>query len=215
MAIIKSIKKFANKIKKMTSFDLKKAGQKSREWLKKTLGKAFNTTSKEPKNWVHKDLKDADLEFQESISPTQNLQIGHMGFFTYDPKWKKALPYYDTFPLIIVVSPAKGGFLGLNMHYLPYLLRAKLMDDLLSIKAYTVYNGKKDAEFQSISYDYLKGMSTSNLIKPTIKHYLYGHVKSKFARVHSNFWEEALFLPVEQFKKASKREVWADSRGMV
>ena len=117
MAIIKSIKKFGNKLKKMSPFDLKKASRKSKEWLNDNLSK----TKKKPSNWVHDDLKGQDTEFQEAISPTSRMQIGHMGFFTYNPKHAKTLPYYATLPFIVVVSPAKNGFLGINFHSLPYI----------------------------------------------------------------------------------------------
>ena len=35
--------------------------------------------------------------------------FGRLNMFIYDPKLKKKLPYYDTFPLTIMVQPAKGG----------------------------------------------------------------------------------------------------------
>ena len=42
-----------------------------------------------------------------SLSP-QN--IGQMFMYFYDPKTKDTLPYYDKFPLIILVDFADGGF---------------------------------------------------------------------------------------------------------
>ena len=45
-------------------------------------------------------------------------KYGIMNLFGYDPKHKERLPYYDTFPLIFPLEPAKGGFIGLNFHYL-------------------------------------------------------------------------------------------------
>ena len=60
----------------------------------------------------------------ELITMTNREKIGQMLMFFYDPKTKETLPYYDTFPLIIVVGPAPGGFYGLNLHYLPPVLRA-------------------------------------------------------------------------------------------
>jgi hypothetical protein len=41
--------------------------------------------------------------------------VGSMQMFFYDPKTKETLPYYDTFPLVVVVGPAEGGFYGLNL----------------------------------------------------------------------------------------------------
>ena len=48
---------------------------------------------------------------------------GRMSMFFYDPKFKQRLPYYDTFPLLLPLEPMKGGFIGLNFHYLPYVAR--------------------------------------------------------------------------------------------
>ena len=70
-------------------------------------------------------LKDPDVELARRILP------GRMYMYFYDPKHKKTLPYYDRFPLIIAVKPAAGGFFGLNLHYLPPILRARLFDGLL------------------------------------------------------------------------------------
>ena len=55
---------------------------------------------------------------------------GRMSMFFYDPKWKKKLPYYDVFPLIFPLEPAKGGFIGLNFHYLPYGARVAFLRSL-------------------------------------------------------------------------------------
>ena len=51
--------------------------------------------------------------------------------FFYDPKFKKTLPYYDTFPLVLPLETYNDGFLGINMHYLPIPLRVNLLDQNL------------------------------------------------------------------------------------
>ena len=43
----------------------------------------------------------------------------NLNMFVYDPKYKKTLPYYDTFPLVLPLERYSDGFLGLNFHYLP------------------------------------------------------------------------------------------------
>ena len=52
---------------------------------------------------------------------------GRLNMFFYDPKLKKTLPYYDTFPLVLPLESIKGGFMGMNFHYLPPLLRFRLL----------------------------------------------------------------------------------------
>jgi hypothetical protein len=53
------------------------------------------------------------------------------------------------------------------------------------------------------------------LIRPTIKRYLNGRVKSQFRRIDADEFTIATLLPVARFKKASVGSVWADSRKMI
>ena len=48
--------------------------------------------------------------------------VGRLNMFFYDPKTKARLPYYDVFPLVLPLESIKGGCMGLNFHYLPYIL---------------------------------------------------------------------------------------------
>jgi hypothetical protein len=57
--------------------------------------------------------------------------IGKLNMFFYDPKFKKTLPYYDTFPLVLPLEAYSDGFLGINFHYLPIPLRLKLLYKLV------------------------------------------------------------------------------------
>ena len=50
---------------------------------------------------------------------TQKLEIGQMYAFRYNPKHKQTLPYYDTFPLVIISEPLPTGFSGIILHYIP------------------------------------------------------------------------------------------------
>lgn len=137
-------------------------------------------------------------------------KIGDMMMFVYDPKLKKTLPYYDTFPLIFPVKMVKGGFHGINMHYLPYRHRALLMDALLQ----TQLNNTKFDESTKIrlSYEVLKSASKYKYFEPCYKHYLNKHVQSRFIWIPPSEWDFALFLPTERFKKATKEQVWQDSK---
>ena len=135
--------------------------------------------------------------------------FGRLNMFIYDPKLKKKLPYYDTFPLVIPVEPAKGGFRGLNLHYLPPVLRAKFLDALLD----TTNNKKYDETTRfNLTYNFLKSAAKYRYFKPCIKHYLLEHVKSRFAEVASPEWEIATFLPIARWKKESANRVYSESR---
>lgn len=137
---------------------------------------------------------------------------GYMYAFKYDPKFKKTLPYYDMFPLIFPIDFYGDGFLGINFHYLPLPLRAKLMDALYSLSTDKRY----DEETKLVAtYQTLNKASKYAAFKPTVKRYLYENVKTPFLEITAAEWDIALFLPMESFKKASTDEVWKDSRSII
>lgn len=172
--------------------------------------------TRKARDWYRAKARETGINQSALVGDKERLRSqflpGAMYFFVYDPKTKKKLPYYDRFPLVVVMESAPGGFLGLNLHYLPYAERAKLMDAL-----YTITNNKKydDRTRIKATYDTLKSAGKFRNFKPCIKRYLTGHVKSRFVYVNPSEWDIALFLPVENFKKASKSKVWAESRGMI
>ena len=137
------------------------------------------------------------------------MELGQMYAFKYDPKMKKELPYYDTFPLIFPISFDNDGFYGINFHYLPPILRAKLMDALYSTLTNKNYD---DSTRVRISYSILQSASKFRYFKPTLKKYLRAHVRSQFLEINVNEWDMALFLPTESFRKADTGRVWEESR---
>ncbi len=134
---------------------------------------------------------------------------GKLNMFVYDPKWKKKLPYYDTFPLVLPIEDYTDGFLGINMHYLPIPLRIKLLDRLVDFT-----NNPKFDESTRIVADY-KRLKSIKLIKPTIHRYLAGQTKSDFRRIDADEFTIATLLPVQRFRKASAGTVWKESRAMI
>lgn len=136
-----------------------------------------------------------------------SIEPGRMYLFNYDAKLKDVLPYWDRFPLIFPFSVESDHFLGINLHYLPLIYRAQLMDAL-----YDITNNKKfdKSTKLKISYELLKNTAKFKNFKPCVKMYLNGHVKSNFLLVPSDEWDIALFLPLERFTK-NKNVVYRDS----
>ena len=134
---------------------------------------------------------------------------GKLNLFFYDPKHKKTLPYYDTFPLVLPLETYNDGFLGLNLHYLPIPLRIKLLDGLVDYSNNTAFD---ETTYLTVNYRKLKNIK---LIRPTIHKYLAGYTKSQFRRIDADEWTIATLLPVQKFKKASASEVWKESRSMI
>ena len=145
----------------------------------------------------------------EALKKTANPRVGDMMMYSYDPKHKATLPYYDRFPLTIMVQPAKGGFHGLNLHYLSPGVRARFLDELMALSPSKMTDTSRLAKLR---YDLLTGAQKYKEFKPCFKHYLMSQVKSQMVRVPMTEWEIAIFLPVEQFVNVKSQSVWRYSR---
>ena len=131
---------------------------------------------------------------------------GRLNMFFYNPKTKDVLPYYDTFPLVLPLQYAPSGFLGCNFHYLSPGIRFKLLETL---QRFANDNTFDSGTRLSVSYNAVKSIP---FIKPTIKHYLWSYVRSSFLRIDMDEAPISVYLPVQQFKKASAASVHAKSR---
>ena len=134
---------------------------------------------------------------------------GRLNMFVYDPKFKKKLPYYDTFPLVLPLERYSDGFLGINMHYLPIPLRVSLLDKLVDFSSNTKFD---ESTLLRVNYDAVKNIRG---VTPTLHRYLAGKVKSNFRRIDADEFTVATLLPVQRFKKASASQVWKESRSMI
>ena len=135
--------------------------------------------------------------------------FGILNMFVYSPKLKDKLPYYDTFPLVLPIERYKDGFLGINLHYLSIPMRIRLLDRLTDFA-----NNDKFDKSTELLVDYSR-LKNIDLIKPCLKRYLAGYVKSKFRKVEADEFIVATLLPVQRFKKQSDNYVFGKSRGMV
>lgn len=138
--------------------------------------------------------------------------IGRMYMFFYDPKHKQTLPYYDRFPLIFVMEKYKDGFLGMNLHYLPPVFRARLMDRLYAIER---QDNIRESKKLRMSYGLLNSISKYKYFTPTVKRYLNSNIRSRFLYVPAEEWDIALMLPTERFKKSKKNQVWRESKQQI
>ena len=180
----------------------------------KNAGASGAQNSLEARNWLRQkaaEVRSVNPKATITQGPvlTNRIITGEMYLFAYDPKTKEDLPYYDRFPLVFPFRRVTGGFYGINMHYLPPLLRAKLMDALYD----TINNDKMDETTRlKINYRILQSAAKFRFFEPCVKHYLNNHVKSRFLKVDPTQWDVALFLPLERFAKANKLRVYADSK---
>ena len=170
--------------------------QAAREWYRNAAGD-------------FRKVNETELMRSDKNRLTSQPQVGSMYMFYYDAKHKETLPYFDRFPLIFPFKKVKGGFMGINMHYLPLQLRAKLMDSLYDLTTNERYD---EMTRLKLGYEVLNSASRFRYFKPCVKHYLTGQLRSRFLYIYPSEWDMALFLPLERFEGASKSKVWSDSR---
>lgn len=182
-------------------YDLQTAAVKSKSWFEQQVYQLSRQNITPPKV-----LNGNPDQTVSSIIP------GHLYMYMYDPKLKAELPYYDRFPLVFPFSKTEDGFIGLNMHYLPYQHRMVLLDRLMAFRT-----NKRMDETTRLRYSWaaIDGMSKFAAAQPCVKRYLLSHVRSKFRKINADDWATAMLLPVERFVGASKEAVWQDSKRII
>lgn len=198
--------------------DIKKQGgaltrsEKSMQWLQDYV-RQFGGKTRD--KLAKGNLTAGELMRNNPDNLVNKFKLGKMVMFFYDPKLRDTLPYYDRFPCVFPFAPKKGennvnGFLGLNLHYLPPELRAKLFDNLVNFEnnARLTKNKKLELSYELIS-------QASNFWKPCLKHYLNPHVKSRFLEVPYEAWPLAMLLPLAQFEGKSVIDIYNESKKMV
>lgn len=174
--------------------------KESMDWLRANVDKINKV---KPKDMI------ADAGPFKRIQKISDTSIGKMYMFNYDPKLKDKLPYYDTYPLVFPIEYYGDSFLGINLHYLPPMMRTKLMDALQS----TLNNNKYNKTTKLvISYNILSGASRYKYFKPCVKKYLFSHVRSPFLYIAPDEWNIVSVLPTDRFVGASRSTVHRDSQ---
>ena len=197
------------------------------EIFKKVEAEAFRAgitpRTKESQNWFRRKvqnmrglnrralMREEELEQRGPNVAKQKTGIGDMYMYFYDAKNRATLPYWDAFPLVIIVGPAKGGFYGLNLHYLPIALRARFLDELMKVTNNKAFD--ETTKFQT-RYSMLQRSAKMRFFKPCFKHYLTSQIEGRMAYVPPPEWEIATFLPTAQFQ-GNKGQVYKDSRSMI
>jgi len=175
----------------------------------------LQTMSRESLRWIGKKISDlrnptgiASIINREDFRKKNRFQVGGLYYFYYDPKTKADIPYYDRFPLVLVLDIQSDGFLGLNLHYLPVKYRIAFLDKLME---YASFDENDDIKRIRVSYDLLTSSRRFREFKPCLKKYLNSYVQSRILAVQPDEWDIAVFLPIQQFRKAPVQEVWQDS----
>lgn len=168
-------------------------------------------------NWFHREVRkirkeraspgDGSSKSRSGFITKSNQDLpGQMVMFSYDPKHKDTLPYYDRYPVVIPLALDSDSMLGLNLHYLPPRVRLAFIRALQELAEET--NGVRRLK---ISYGIVKSAKALGNYAPCLKRYLHSHYRSRVVQVDDREWEHAALLPVARFVGATERQVWDDS----
>lgn len=136
---------------------------------------------------------------------TNKVSIGDLYFFSYDPKNKLTLEYYDSAPLVICFNVVEDGFYGLNLHYLPPLLRSKVLGKL------TLYMNAKaltEQQKKNLSWKIIQNLLQDKIAKACVKKYLTNNLTSKVMKVNSQQWNKVVALPVQNFVGKQQNKIY-------
>ena len=171
--------------------------QRSARWfqdkikgLKGDLRNRFSSTN------AAKFYREADNKVEKAILK-KRIELGDLFCYYYNPKYRATLPYYDMFPMIMLLSAEKETFLGINFHYLRPKWRAILLDRVTARIGGGLPKWSKLRNIRQIA--------------PTIKRYRYDHIMRKVVPIKEDEQEIAIFLPTERFRKAGKSKIWSES----
>lgn len=192
----------------------KREVQRSLNRLKNT---GFSLDDDQATTWLATNLSKIKTTMRQSqfiddsktLAKTKAITPGIMVFFGYNPRTKDVLPFWDEFPVVIVLCPAEGGFLGLNLHYLPPGARAGFLNKLLNYvnDKNWASNPNSDALFK-VTYMMLKSSRKLAAFRKCIKRYYYSNMVTKAAFINQTQWKSVPFFPLDRFKGMSKRDIW-------
>lgn len=176
-------------ILKSSGRDLAEGAKAAINWFKDKISDITKKLKRDPNNIFTKD---------------GTPEIGQMYMFAYDPKYKATLPYYDAYPLIFVIEFYGDGFLGINLHYLPPMARARLLSSLKSLATNNKYD---DTTKLNISYELLRASAIRfSGFENCVKRYLFAHVRSSFHQVSPYDWDKAVLLPLQRWQVNPNRK---------
>lgn len=148
--------------------------EKTFNWYRQETKKIALSYRKDRDKFVKDERRDrADIEDAQDKNELRRFaRSGRLYLFEYKAKMKY-LPYYDTFPLVMVLKANKDHFVGANLHYLHPTKRLKVIQ-----------------KFKEDRVD---------VPRCCIHKYITDHVDGFLLDLALEEWETAIALPVENF----------------
>jgi len=154
------------------------------------------------------------LQRAGQLSIPSRLMNGQMVFFKYEPVSESFISrntYYDKFPLVLITDVYRGGFEGVNLHFVQPDLREFLFDAIMrglpTIKA----NDEWRTRLQ-VDYDRLNARKQFKFFKPCYRRYLWKGMKRRPVIVPFQLWEQMVTANTSRFSGARPVTVYRDTK---
>lgn len=147
------------------------------------------------------------------LSTPIRLFQGQLVFFKYKPQstpYVMGNKYYDKYPLVLITDVYRGGFEGVNVHYLDPIRRSMLFDVLMRqlplIRASEEWRNRL-----RVNYDRLNARRQLKFFKPCYKKYLWKGIKRRPVVVPFELWEDMINSNTMKFEKAKPVKIFRES----
>tara|TARA_B100001109_G_C18819849_1_gene453912 strand:+ start:373 stop:963 length:591 start_codon:yes stop_codon:yes gene_type:complete len=155
--------------------------------------------------WFQSNIRDIrrtpTVVMKEAQNFVTRFDLGRMYMYMYMPKGMGKLPYYDLFPLTVVLKRYATGFLGFNMHYIAPRYRVLLMDYLYEVQE----ESQEDTQFR-VRYPDVKSISRLRWARPCIKQYQYPYINSRIVEVKPEHMDFVTMMPNHMFRKGKNMQ---------
>lgn len=170
------------------------------DWFRKTINK---TITKSDYDQLRQKI------VTDPYRQSNSLFLGKLYFFFYNqPDYRNTLPFYDTFPLLLLLRRTKNHIFGINLHYIPPKRRLVKFLELLK---YTSNSQLTEGTRIILPYSKMKTDNNWKIFKSCFRQYKINKISGNLINISAPDWPIAVNLPVERFKKKGKREIWSQT----
>jgi len=112
---------------------------------------------------------------KQDIITGKRKSFGQIYHFVYNPKYKDILPFWDKYPVIILINMNSKHILGLNLHFVPTYTRKKIVNYILKVNASRISNNQP----LMVKYSFLKRMIIKLRATICIRKYIISRMSSR------------------------------------
>lgn len=154
------------------------------------------------------------LQRAGQLSIPSRLMDGQMVFFKYEPMSESFISrdtYYDKFPLVLITDVYRGGFEGVNLHFVQPDLRKFLFDAIMRGLPTVKANDEWRTRLQ-VDYDRLNARRQFRFFKQCYRRYSWKGMKRRPVIVPFQLWEQMVEANISRFSGARPVTVYRDTK---